>query len=83
MLRYLLMISALMAICARGQEAGHCIMYDSCGWDLDYGHDGGNDGLHFLNCFYDGPAKTATDDMLEILKDVCPHLYNDGEVNGT
>ena len=62
-----------------GQEAGHCIMYDTCGWDADYGPDGGNQ-VHFLNCHYTGPAKPATDEMLEILQEVCPHLYANGEV---
>jgi len=61
-----------------GQEAGHCIMYDTCGWDADYGPDGGNQ-VHFLNCHYTGPAKPATDEMLTILQEVCPHLYANGE----
>ena len=54
-------------------------MYDTCGWDADYGPDGG-DQVHFLNCHYTGPAKPATDEMLEILQEVCPHLYANGEV---
>ena len=59
-------------------EEGNCIWYDTCGWDPDYA---GNDPskIHFLNCHYTGPAKPATDEMLEILAETCPHLYEDGQ----
>ena len=61
------------------EEDGHCIMYDTCGWDQDYGEDGGN-YVHFLNCAYDGPPKPASREMLDILQDACPHLYENGQV---
>ena len=61
-------------------EEGQCIWYDTCGWDQDYGPDGGNQ-VHFLNCYYDGPAKPASDEQLELIKEICPHLYTPGEVN--
>ena len=40
----------------------------------------GNDPslVHYLNCHYTGPAKPATGEMLEILAEACPHLYEGG-----
>ena len=73
MLKYLLLLPILGLTC---QEAGHCVMYDACGYDPDIG----NDGVHFLNCHYTGPARHASDQQLEVLREVCPHLYNDGKV---
>ena len=47
-----------------------CIWYDQCGDDPDF-----NDGLHGLNCLYDGPAKLTQDqEMIQMLKEACPHL---------
>ena len=60
-------------------EDGQCIWYDTCGWDQDYGPDGGNE-VHFLNCHYTGPAKPATNDQIDLIKELCPHLYTEGEV---
>jgi len=70
-----------MLLCLQGlahAEKGQCIWYDKCGWDIDYGPDGGH-GVHFLNCHYDGPAKPATAQQIELVKEVCPHLYTEGE----
>ena len=61
------------SLVAQEPSKNQCVMYDSCGWDQDYGPDGGNQ-VHFLNCHYTGPPKPATDEMKEILKEVCPHL---------
>ena len=36
-------------------SANQCVWYDVCGWDQDYGPDGGSE-VHFLNCHYTGPA---------------------------
>ena len=60
-------------------EDGQCIWYDTCGWDQDYGPDGGNE-VHFLNCHYTGPAKPASDEQVELIKELCPHMYTEGEV---
>ena len=65
---------------AEPEEAeDQCIWYDICGWDQDYGEDGGNQ-VHFLNCHYEGPPKPASQEMLDILRDTCPHMYQGGEV---
>ena len=72
----------LMLLCLQGlahADEGQCIWYDTCGWDQDYGPDGGN-YIHFLNCHYTGPAKPATAKQMELVKEVCPHLYTEGEV---
>ena len=61
-------------------QEGQCIWYDTCGWDQDYGPDGGNQ-VHFLNCHYTGRAKLATDDQIELIKELCPHMYTEGEVS--
>ena len=78
MLRSFLLFLAAASI-ARGQQPGHCIFYDSCGWDPDYEDGIGGNTIHYLNCAYDGPAKRATNEQLEILRDACPHLYTGGE----
>ena len=78
MLRSFLLFLAAASI-ARGQQPGHCIFYDSCGWDPDYEDGIGGNAIHYLNCAYDGPAKRATNEQLEILRDACPHLYTGGE----
>ena len=59
-------------------DEGHCVWYDACGWDPDYA---GNDPskIHYLNCHYTGPAKPATEEMLELLAETCPHLYEGGQ----
>ena len=56
-----------------------CVWYDTCGWDQDYGPDGGN-MVHFLNCHYTGPPKPATTEQVELVRELCPHLYTEGEV---
>ena len=68
-----LMFLFLLATPLLAQSKNQCVMYDSCGWDQDYGPDGGNQ-VHFLNCHYTGPPKPATFEMREILQEVCPHL---------
>ena len=73
---FLLLITGLLS--ARGQEPGHCIFYDVCGWDPDYEDGIGGNQVHFLNCTFDGPAKRASQEQLEILEEVCPHLYPGG-----
>ena len=78
MFRYFLLF-LLSAGQSRGQQEGHCIFYDSCGWDPDYEDGIGDNEIHFLNCAYDGPAKRASPEQLEILRDACPHLYTGGE----
>ena len=65
--------------CPSACDKGQCIWYDTCGWDPDYGVDGGN-GVHFLNCHYTGLAKPASEEQVELVKDLCPHLYNEDEV---
>ena len=35
----------------RGAGHGECVWYVVCGWDQDYGPDGGHQ-VHFLNCHY-------------------------------
>merc|ERR1711942_53675 len=57
---------------------GECVWYDVCGWDQDYGPDGGN-RMHFLNCHYSGPAIPASQQQVDLVKEVCPHLYTEGE----
>ena len=32
------------------------------------------DTMHLLNCAYDGPPKSADQEQIEILREVCPHL---------
>ena len=68
---------AVQDVLADDADEGHCIWYDACGWDPDYV---GNDPslVHYLNCHYTGPAKPATGEMLEILAEACPHLYEGG-----
>ena len=56
-----------------------CVWYDICVWDQDYGPDGGF-GVHFLNCHYTGPPKPATTEQVELVRELCPHLYTEGEV---
>ena len=75
-------VTALQVICGVATEDGQCIWYDTCGWDQDYGPDGGNE-VHFLNCYYNGPAKPASDEQLELIKEICPHMYTPGEVLST
>ena len=76
----LLVLAVVSELEAEPEEAeGQCIWYDTCGWDQDYGEDGGNQ-VHFLNCHYEGPPKPASQEMLDILKDTCPHMYQGGEV---
>ena len=72
-------LSALQYVSQVRGEEGQCVWYDSCGWDQDYGPNGGNN-IHFLNCDYTGPAKPASDEQTELIKEVCPHMYTEGEV---
>ena len=52
-------VLAVVAVVAQEEEEGHCIWYDTCGWDQDYGPYGGNH-VHFLNCHYTGPGRPAS-----------------------
>ena len=73
------MVLAVVAVVAVvAEEEGHCIWYDTCGWDQDYGPDGGN-RVHFLNCHYTGPGKPASAEQTEIIREICPHLFTEGE----
>ena len=70
----------ILAISQRSSaDGGHCIWYDTCGWDTDYGPDGGNK-VHFLNCFYEGPGQAADEEQLALIKELCPHMYTEGQV---
>ena len=77
-MKYFLLLLVSLASCS-GQQPGHCVFYDSCGWDPDYEDGMGGNQVHFLNCAYDGPAKRASQEELEILRETCPHLYTGGE----
>lgn len=48
--------------------------YDRCGCDPD----NVDCSITKLNCAYDGPAKTITSEQEELIKELCPHIY---EVN--
>ena len=61
----LLVLAVVSGLEAEPEEAeGECIWYDICGWDQDYGEDGGNQ-VHFLNCHYEGPPKPASQEILD------------------
>ena len=52
-----------------------CVWYDKCGDDPDYG-----DGLHGLNCVYNGPPIKINDSEVRILlQEACPHLVDQNE----
>ena len=78
MLRYFLLLLLTVAL-AGGQQPGQCIFYDACGWDPDYEDGIGGNQVHYLNCAYDGPPKRATQEQLDILEEVCPHLFTGEE----
>ena len=71
-------VLVLKNVASRGNQF---VWYDVCGWDEDYGPDGGNE-VHFLNCHYTGPAKPASEEQVDLVKELCPHLYTEGEVGG-
>ena len=47
--------------------------YDRCGPDPDYSP---ADSQHYLMCQYDGDARLASEDMRDIVRDICPHLLS-------
>lgn len=53
-----------------------CIWYDTCGWNPNNKPD---DTIHFLNCNYTGPPKPADQESVSLVKEVCPHLYTEGQ----
>jgi len=53
---------------------GQCVWYDRCGKDPDYPP---TDSTHYLMCSYEGSAKPASSQQVEILSEVCPHLVPD------
>ena len=60
----LILIAAVLC----GADAD-CVWYGKCGRDPKFGDD-----RHVLNCVYDGPAKEASKNDLETLREICPHL---------
>lgn len=57
---------------------GQCVWYDTCGKDPAYP---ASDTIHNLNCEYKGPAKQASGEQINLLKEICPHLMpEDGSV---
>ena len=64
----LLVLAVVSELEAEPEEAeDQCIWYDICGWDQDYGEDGGNQ-VHFLNCHYEGPRNGEEWDRALLLR---------------
>lgn len=55
--------------------AADCVWYDKCGDDPEH-----PDGVHHLNCVYNGKAVPAEDsETLELLQEACPYLVEEFE----
>lgn len=74
----MMLLTVLVSLLLTGVKSD-CVWYDQCGDDPEFG-----DGLHGLNCVYNGPAVKSEDpEMIVLLKQACPHLLTEHGNQGT
>jgi Niemann-Pick C1 protein len=77
--RLLILTLGLISLCSLSQayeSKGHCVWYDVCGPDPELSSPS---NPHCLNCHYEGQAKKLDQEFEYLVKEACPHLFDDLE----